>query len=548
MIGDRGANMCVSFRVSLSRRAVATGSTGLHAVWSFLAAGVVGLWWSAAAALAEPVISAVQPVDTADVTTLSIVSEDFTGPLRWMADDLADSLNEGGSLRVLPVFGFGGNEIAPDALYLKSMDVAFVHSDFLAYAKRHGLHSDIENRLRYIASLYMKDIAIIAGDSIAGIRELAGRKVNLDNTTSSSLATSASIFELLGIEVEEVLLSHSDAMGKLKSGEIAATVVVDDKPNTMIATLLAQDGLRLVPVELGQELEGVYEPTSFTHDDYPNLIPSGENVEGVGVNVVMAMYNWPPNNTRYSRVARFVDMFFEKLPQLQAEPHHPNWQKVNLAASLAGWKRFRPAEDWLTRRNKVVSGEGALAKLREMFQKFLELQAAGSDQPLTDAEKAALFKLFLAWKENPDEASIKMQMTAVNGNGKVIGVISAENTEVTLLGNPQVGLLFKPDLTGLTPGSHAFQIHANPDCGPDEQNGIMVPGLAAGGALQLVGQDDSQSGNLGDLPPLIVEADGTAKQDIVVPGLNMADLLDRSIMIFANGNADSARIACGVVN
>lgn len=487
-----------------------------------------------------------QSADTANIETISIVSEDFAGPLRWMAEDLATVLQGGDVLRMLPIFGVGGNGTGTEILYLKSIDVAFVHSDLLVYAKRHGLHSDLENRVRYIARLYDKDIAVIASNAVRDIRQLAGRKVNFDDASSSSFTTSELMFELLGIKVEAVQYSQPIALEKVKSGEIAATVMVDDKPNKLIATLVAGHGLGLVPVRLTRALQAVYEPTRFTSDDYPNLIPDGRSIDSIGVSVVMAMYNWPPSDARYGRVALFTDQFFSKLSELKAPDRHPNWQKVDIAAALPGWTRFKPAADWLARQQaepKVAQG-GAMAKLRAMFQKFVELQAAGSDQAITEAEKNALFKLFLGWKENPDEANIALHMTALESTGKPIGVISAKNIEVTVSGASQIGLLLKPDVAGLPPGSHAVHIHAKPDCSAQEQNGAKVVGLAAGNPLQLT----AGGSDAGGLASLVVAADGTSKNRIVLPGLSLADLLDRSIVIYANGSAASERMACGVIN
>ena len=292
-----------------------------------------------------------EPVDTSDMETVSIVSEDFAGPLRWMAEDLAAVLNGTDVLRMLPIFGVGGNGTGTEILYLKSIDLAFVHSDLLAYARRNGLHKDLGDRVRFISRLYDKEVAVIATDTIRDIRQLAGKKVNFDTASSSSFSTSTLIFELLGINVESVQHSQPIALEKIKSGEIAATILIDDKPNKLIATLAAGHGLHLVPVKPTRALKEVYQTTTFTSDDYPNLIPAGKKVDSIGVSVVMAMYNWPPSAARYGRVALFVDQFFTRLSELQSSGRHPNWQKVDLAAALPGWTRFnRPPTGWRANR------------------------------------------------------------------------------------------------------------------------------------------------------------------------------------------------------
>jgi Cu-Zn family superoxide dismutase len=66
------------------------------------------------------------------------------------------------------------------------------------------------------------------------------------------------------------------------------------------------------------------------------------------------------------------------------------------------------------------------------------------------------------------------------------------------------------------------------------------------------------AGHLGDLPALMVAADGTATQPMTVDRLKVADVKGRALMIHAGGDNYSdepkplggggARVACGVIN
>jgi len=481
-------------------------------------------------------------------TTLSIISSDFSGPLRWMADDLASTLNDRDNIHVLPVFGIGSNETVPDALFLKAIDVAFVHSDLIEQTQRNGPDKNLRNHLRYIAKLYAKQVGVIAGQEYADIRSLAGKKVNFDHTTSSNFATSALIFDMLGIQVERVQLSQALAIEKIKSGEIAATVLVDDKPNQMIATLRSEQGVHLLPIRHAGPLQTVYQPASFTNDDYPNLVAPDQSIETVAVSVVMAMYNWPPNSGRYTRVAKFAEAFISRFDKLREAARHPKWREVNIAEPLPGWTRFKRAEELLASNGTLQNWEGAMSNLRVEFQKFVGRQSAASGANLTAEQKRALFKEFLGWKENTTKAMIRIHMTSIRGTGRLIGTISARNIEIVVGGTKELALLLEPDIVGLPSGVHAFHIHANPDCGPGSKNGILVAGLAAGGNLDLTQENKTYGGHLGDLPDLVVAATGTAREAIIVPRRNMADLLDRSIVIHADGTDKSARLACGVVH
>jgi Cu-Zn family superoxide dismutase len=137
-------------------------------------------------------------------------------------------------------------------------------------------------------------------------------------------------------------------------------------------------------------------------------------------------------------------------------------------------------------------------------------------------------------------ASIHVTMKQVDsdGVGNIIGMIVFQDT--------QKGLKIMPNLSGLTKGQHGIHVHANPNCGPMEKDGKVVPGLAAGGHF-----------HLGDLPVLYVDAAGKATRSMWAPRLKTSDLAGRAITIHAGGDTYSdnpkklggggARVACGLV-
>tara|TARA_R110000772_G_scaffold199570_5_gene310208 strand:+ start:2964 stop:3557 length:594 start_codon:yes stop_codon:yes gene_type:complete len=125
------------------------------------------------------------------------------------------------------------------------------------------------------------------------------------------------------------------------------------------------------------------------------------------------------------------------------------------------------------------------------------------------------------------------------------------------------GVVFTPNLSGLTPGIHGFHIHQNGDCSPAMKDGKNVLGAAAGGHFdpENTGKHSvpwSEKGHEGDLPTLFVDENGKAKQAVFAPELELDDIEGRAIMIHANGDnySDSPkplggggeRIACGVIS
>lgn len=151
------------------------------------------------------------------------------------------------------------------------------------------------------------------------------------------------------------------------------------------------------------------------------------------------------------------------------------------------------------------------------------------------------------------QSQITMNLVDEKGVGKSVGTVAVAQS--------QFGVVFTPSMSGLAPGVHGFHVHENPDCGSKDQNGKMVPALAAGGHYDPAGTKKHGApwgdGHLGDLPPLIVDASGNANQPVLAPRLKLTDLAGRSLMVHAGGDnhADhpaplgggGARVACGVI-
>jgi Cu-Zn family superoxide dismutase len=124
------------------------------------------------------------------------------------------------------------------------------------------------------------------------------------------------------------------------------------------------------------------------------------------------------------------------------------------------------------------------------------------------------------------------------------------------------GLLITPKLSGLPAGEHGFHIHEKRDCGPGVNQGKPAAGFAAGGHYDPAHTKKhlgpfSTAGHRGDLPVLMVDAQGNATQVVTAPHLTVAEIRGRSVMIHAGGDNYSdtplplggggARIACGVI-
>ena len=239
-----------------------------------------------------------------------------TGPLGGtsaeLAADLAQVLADANTVRVMPMLGSGGLQNLEDLLYLKDVDIGFVRSDVLAYVKKLGLYPDIENKIRYISKLHLEEIHVVARESVGGISDLAGKKVSFGRVVANGKPVAQLMFETLGIEAEPVFLGAQEAVQRLKAGEIDAAVITNGKPNGVISSLTAEDGLKLLPIDYADSLQELYLPASLSSEDYPNLIAEGQTVDTLATNMVMVIFNWPDNNDRYTRAETFVKAFFRQ--------------------------------------------------------------------------------------------------------------------------------------------------------------------------------------------------------------------------------------------
>lgn len=148
---------------------------------------------------------------------------------------------------------------------------------------------------------------------------------------------------------------------------------------------------------------------------------------------------------------------------------------------------------------------------------------------------------------------VEMHKVTPEGVGESLGTLS--------LSDSPEGLKLSPALNGLPGPMHGFHIHEKPSCEPGEKDGKPGAALAAGGHYdpEHTGKHEGPAGHghKGDLPLLVVDAQGNANTAVVAPRLKLADVAGHSIMIHVKGDNYSdqpeklggggARYACGVV-
>ncbi len=370
-------------------------ATGLFLTFTRAPTRVLARTLAAAAALLFGTLGAsAQSAPSSNFTrmnagTVGIISGGADGTYIRIAADLANVL-DGENLRILPIIGRGSLQNLRDVMFLRGVDIGIVQMDAREELKAENLQNDAFRRLRYITRLYNEEVHIIASRDITDIRQLDGKKVNIDKVGSGTNLTSRLIFEKLGIKPDVTTFDQSSSYERLRSGEIQAAVYVAGRPVRAIAEFQSEGRFHLLPIPFEGEIAETYFPARFSNADYPRLVDADKPVETLAVGSLLAVFNWQENSDRYNRVRRFVDAFFSRFDEFLQPGRHPKWKEVNLAAEVPGWERVKPAQEWLDR---AVAAKASPEQSRS-FEAFL--QSSGST--VSASQREALFREFLTWQ------------------------------------------------------------------------------------------------------------------------------------------------------
>jgi uncharacterized protein len=327
---------------------------------------------------------------------VTIMASDPSGTELTIASEIAQVVDDGDNLRVLPIVGKGVAQNVKDVLFMRGIDMAITQANVLKYYARTGeLGSNFIDQVVYVAKLFNEEVHFVVPSRITDIKQLSGQVVNLGLPGSGTAITGRLLLEALGIKVQELHLSDADAIEKLKHGEIAAAMIMAGKPAPAMGYIKASDGLKLLSIPYVKELEDSYYPATFTHDDYPELVAEGKNVDSVSVCAVLIAFNWDQDTLRYKRVAKFVDAFFGKFDEFQKPPRHAKWREVNFAATLEGWHRSPASQAWIDHARQIAGNDVS----KSNFDNFLAQNSPASSAPVSDEQRAELFKAFLEWNK-----------------------------------------------------------------------------------------------------------------------------------------------------
>lgn len=318
--------------------------------------------------------------------TVAVVTGTPGGTYFRMGAELAFVLNDGNRLRILPILGKGAGENAYDIRFLKGVDLGFVRTDTLEQLRNDKRLKTIEQHIQFIAKLFNDELHVIAPNAIKSVADLAGMRVSFDVKGSGTDYSGRAMFRALGIAIEAVNVDQPTALEMLRKGELAAMVSVAAKPVPVIAEFDPGDRFHFVPVPYPDRISDAYVPATLTGADYPRF-GRGGTVDTLAVGTVLGVYNSPRGSARYDKLVRFVDAFFGQFDRFLAPQRHPKWREVNLAASVSGWTRFRPAQDWLDQHRE--QGVASQSDLDRFFQ----------SQSARPVGKEEVYQAYLKWRQ-----------------------------------------------------------------------------------------------------------------------------------------------------
>jgi len=332
-----------------------------------------------------------------NAATVGVAGGLLSGTYMKFADELAQVLDDGDKLRVLPIVTYGAASNLDDLLYLRGVDVAITQSDVFEYFRTQRKIANLDKRVNYIIRLPVSEMHVLARNEIKTIEDLRGKKVSFGPAGSASSLTGTIVFQRLGVQVEQALLDNPTAMQKLKSGEISALVRVIGKPIDVFEKMPANSGLHFVSIPFSKNFADYYTVGELTSKDYPTLVGEGERVDTIAVPAVLAAFNWPKGSDRYQRVQRFVQALFANWDKFRQPPRHPKWRDVNLAATVPGWTRLSAATEMLDQL-AAQTEPSAATTAQASSSAFASFLAENGGTNLTPQQREALFRQFEQWQ------------------------------------------------------------------------------------------------------------------------------------------------------
>lgn len=276
------------------------------------------------------------------VTILTDGIADPNGRLSSAIGALAARLSKIGTLRVLPLMGYGGAGSVRDLLHLQGVDFALLNNDIFAFLDRTGERRTARQKIRYVTHIADQNVYVIGRKPIASTDQLAGRKIAVFGADGGAHVTAATLFGLAGINVEIAPLNSEPSLDAgLVAGADAVLIVDRDLSRLRRAPAEARDW-SLLPIPAAEAIAKVYRPVEIAPSEAPDLAASP--VASVKVATVLAVFDWRSGTSRHGNVTNFVRALFEALGDLKRAEPDGVWAGTDINAAVPDWERYGPAD------------------------------------------------------------------------------------------------------------------------------------------------------------------------------------------------------------
>jgi TRAP-type uncharacterized transport system substrate-binding protein len=318
--------------------------------------------------------------------TVSVISGEVNSTYSRTLDGLSEILSHS-QMRLRPIASQGPLQDLLSLLHRTDIDTAIVQADALEGLEGY-VQAAARERLRYLFQVSSKAVHIVAPRDITHIRQLQGRKVNIDRPGSGTHLTASVMFAKIGIKPEFTTYDQDTAYQRLQSGEIQASILVASHPSTDVLAFPSSGRFHLLPIAL-EDGASHYRAGQFTADEYPHLIEMGQQVGTIEVGRILAVRDWPEGSIRYRKLKRLAEVIDTFLDESKQSGQDFQQGDINLQPE-SGWQRFEPAQTLLDKRAQQADEQRAFERL---------IVASGvCSTPISTALRERLYQDFIGWQ------------------------------------------------------------------------------------------------------------------------------------------------------
>jgi len=297
-----------------------------------------------------------QPTKSGAITILTDSISDPSGPATLAVYDLAEQLARDAKIRVLPVAGLGAVANVRDLLSLRSIDIAVLNSDILAFLDQTGEFPSARRRLRYLAHLYDQHVYILARRNFNALQDLRGRRLIVGSRHGGSRITATTLFNLQNIDVTLEGLDHETLLDDVRIGDFDGALLLSSELARLRLSAQMRRDFHLLPVALTPALQETYRPALIEGQATLGLAEAAK-VETIAVSTLLVARATNLLRSDSPDVRAFINAFYAALPELRRQSPTSIWRRADINSLSPGWTRHPAAEP------KRVLGATQLADL-----------------------------------------------------------------------------------------------------------------------------------------------------------------------------------------